>query len=154
MPKTSAGILLYRGSAGSLSVLLAHPGGPFWAARDAGAWTIPKGELDAGEEPLAAARREFAEELGREPMGDPWLLGEIRQKAGKRVIAYALEGDFEPAALHSNTFDMEWPPRSGRMRAFPEVDRVAWMFLPEAHEKILDSQRPLLDLLANATIKH
>jgi predicted NUDIX family NTP pyrophosphohydrolase len=142
---------MYRRSADRLSVLLAHPGGPFWAARDAGAWTIPKGELDAGEDPLAAALREFAEELGDTPEGEPWALGEIRQRGGKRVIAYALEGDFDVAALRSNTFEMEWPPRSGRLRAFPEIDRVAWLSLPQAREKILESQQPLLDLLERAT---
>jgi predicted NUDIX family NTP pyrophosphohydrolase len=150
MAKTSAGILLYRGAADGLSVLLAHPGGPFWAARDAGAWSIPKGELDPGEDPRAAAVREFIEELGHAPPGEPWPLGEIRQRGGKRVIAYALEGDFDVAALRSNTFEMEWPPRSGRTQAFPEVDRAAWMLMPRAREKILPSQLPLLDLLADA----
>ena len=142
---------MYRRSGPDLSVLLVHPGGPFWASRDAGAWTIPKGELDPGEEPLSAALREFTEELGSHPGGDAWLLGEIRQRAGKRVIAYALEGDFDVATLSSNRFEMEWPPRSGRMQAFPEVDRAAWMSLDQAAAKILPSQQPLLDQLARLT---
>lgn len=139
---------MYRRSAPGLSVLLTHPGGPFWASRDSGAWTIPKGELDPNEDSQAAALREFAEELGSPPSGIPWLLGEIRQRGGKRVIAYAVEGDFDVTTLRSNTFEMEWPPRSGRMRSFPEADRAAWMPLQQAREKILESQRPLLDLLA------
>ncbi|AOB31776.1 hypothetical protein AKI39_15325 [Bordetella sp. H567] len=151
MPKTSAGILMYRRSPSGLSVLLAHPGGPFWASRDTGAWTIPKGELDPAEDAQAAALREFAEELGQLPQGIPWLLGDIRQRGGKRVIAYAVEGDFDVATVRSNTFEMEWPPRSGRVQAFPEVDRAAWMPLDQAGEKILPSQKPLLDLLARMT---
>lgn len=142
---------MYRRSGPDLSVLLVHPGGPFWASRDTGAWTIPKGELDPGEDPLSAALREFTEELGSHPGGDPWLLGEIRQRAGKRVIAYALEGDFDVATLSSNRFEMEWPPRSGRMQAFPEVDRAAWMSLDQAAAKIIPSQQPLLDQLARLT---
>ena len=151
MPKTSAGILMYRRLPSGLSVLLAHPGGPYWARRDAGAWTIPKGELDPGEDAQAAALREFAEELGRLPEGMPWLLGEIRQRGGKRVIAYAIEGDFDVATVRSNTFEMEWPPRSGRIQAFPEVDRAAWMSLDQAGEKMLQNQQPLLELLARMT---
>ncbi len=156
MAKASAGILMYRvsgapagaGRGAEPSVLLVHPGGPYWRGRDAGAWSIPKGEIDAGEDPLAAAVREFREELGAAP-GEPLVpLGEIVQRGGKRVIAFAVAGDFDVAALRSNTFEMEWPPRSGRLQVFPEVDRAAWLSLPRAREKILESQRPLLDRLA------
>jgi predicted NUDIX family NTP pyrophosphohydrolase len=148
MTKRSAGILLYKRLGGELLVLLAHPGGPFWQKRDYGAWTIPKGEFDAGEAPEDAARREFREELGVEAVGTLQPLGEIIQKGGKRVIAFALEGDFDAAALRSNTFEIEWPPRSGRMQAFPEVDRVQWISLSVAREKLLPSQIALLDRLA------
>ncbi|MEA2142731.1 MAG: hypothetical protein QOI64_1161 [Solirubrobacteraceae bacterium] len=147
---TSAGLLLFREREdGALEVLLGHMGGPFWARRDEGAWSIPKGELDPGEEPLAGARREFAEELGHAPPDGPVLeLGEIRQKAGKRVIAFALQGDFDPAAIVPGTFEMQWPPRSGRMQAFPEVDRVAWLDLTTAAAKIVRGQVALLARLA------
>jgi predicted NUDIX family NTP pyrophosphohydrolase len=148
MTKLSAGILLYKRRDGELLVLLAHPGGPFWEKRDYGAWTIPKGEFDTGEAPEDAARREFREELGVEAVGTLQPLGEIIQKGGKRVIAFALEGDFDAAALRSNSFQIEWPPRSGRMQAFPEVDRVEWMALSVAREKLLPSQIALLDRLA------
>jgi predicted NUDIX family NTP pyrophosphohydrolase len=146
----SAGILLHRRRGGALEVLLAHPGGPFWARRDDGAWTIPKGLVEAGETPEAAARREFREELGAEPTGTLVLLGGIRQRGGKHVEAFALEGDFDIAALRSNTFELEWPPRSGRRQTFAEVDRVAWMDLATARIKILDAQRALLDRLEDA----
>ena len=146
---TSAGLLLFRERDGELEVLLGHMGGPFWARKDAGAWSIPKGELDAGEDPRAGALREFAEELGQPPPdGEPIALGEIRQKAGKRVIAFALRGDFDPADLRPGTFEMQWPPRSGRMERFPEIDRVAWMRLPEATEKVVRGQVALLERLA------
>jgi predicted NUDIX family NTP pyrophosphohydrolase len=148
MAKTSAGILLYRRCEDAPCVLLIHPGGPFWASRDAGAWSIPKGEIDPGESPREAALREFAEELGAMASGEPWPLADIRQRGGKRVIAFALEGDFDVATLRSNTFDMEWPPRSGRIRSYPEVDKAAWLTLSQAHDKILESQRPLLEALA------
>jgi len=147
MSKRSAGILLYKRSAGELLVLLAHPGGPFWQKRDLGAWTIPKGELDSGEVPEDAARREFREELGIDATGPLQPLGEVTQKGGKQVTAFALEGDFDVSALRSNTFEVEWPPRSGRVAAFPEVDRVEWMTLIGAREKILPSQAPVLDRL-------
>jgi predicted NUDIX family NTP pyrophosphohydrolase len=152
MTKRSAGILLYKRPGGELLVLLAHPGGPFWQKRDYGAWTIPKGEFDAGELPEDAARREFREELGVDAVGTLQPLGEIIQKGGKRVIAFALEGDFDAAALRSNTFEIEWPPRSGRIQAFPEVDRVVWMALPVAREKLLPSQVELLDRLAGLQV--
>src|SRR5438270_12301935 len=151
MAAVSAGILLYRRRAGEVEVLLVHPGGPFWSRRDAGAWSIPKGEHPAGEEPLLAARREFAEELGVQPPdGPPEDLGEIRQKAGKRVRAWALEGDLDAGAITSNTFELEWPPRSGRMIEVPEVDRAEWFSIEQAGERINPAQAELLDRLAAA----
>jgi predicted NUDIX family NTP pyrophosphohydrolase len=151
MPTTSAGLILFRERDGTLEVLLGHMGGPFWARKDAGAWSIPKGELDDGEEPLAGALREFAEELGHAPPGTPTIeLGEIRQRAGKRVVAFAVEGDFDPEQLLPGTFELQWPPGSGRRQSFPELDRVAWFDLPTAKEKIVQSQIPLLERLAGA----
>jgi len=147
MAARSAGIILYRTVAGELQVLLAHPGGPFWRRRDAGAWMIPKGEVGADESAEQAARREFAEELGSAAVGTLQPLGELVQKGGKRVIAFALAGDFDSATLRSNTCEIEWPPRSGRRLAIPEIDRVEWMPLAVAREKILPSQTPLLDRL-------
>jgi predicted NUDIX family NTP pyrophosphohydrolase len=147
--KRSAGILLHRRRGGAHEVLLVHPGGPFWANKDAGAWSIPKGEYEDGEEPRAAALREFAEELGTPPPdGELVALGEVRQRSGKVVTAWALAGDADADVVRSNTFTMEWPPRSGEMREFPEVDRAAWFSLDEAHERILPAQAPLLDRLA------
>jgi predicted NUDIX family NTP pyrophosphohydrolase len=147
--KRSAGILLHRRRAGAHEVLLVHPGGPFWANKDAGAWSIPKGEYEDGEEPRAAALREFAEELGTPPPdGELVALGEVRQRSGKVVTAWALAGDADADTMRSNTFTMEWPPRSGEMREFPEVDRAAWFSLDEARERILPAQAPLLDRLA------
>ena len=148
---TSAGLELFRerGADGALEVLLGHMGGPFWARKDEGAWSIPKGELEPDEDPLAGARREFAEELGHAPPDGPVIeLGEIRQKAGKRVIAFAVQGDFDPADIVPGTFELEWPPRSGRRQAFPEVDRVAWFDLPTAAAKIVRGQVALLERLA------
>jgi predicted NUDIX family NTP pyrophosphohydrolase len=145
--KRSAGLLLYRRRAGQLEVFLVHPGGPFWAKKDAGAWTIPKGEIDEGEDELAAARRETSEETGFTPEGEFVALSPIRQKAGKVVVAWAIEAECDPAQLRSNLFSMEWPPRSGRMAEFPEVDRGAWFSLDEARGKLLESQLPLLDSL-------
>ncbi len=151
MPVRSAGILLYRGSGPAVEVLLVHPGGPFFARQDAGVWGIPKGECAAGEEPLDGARREFAEETGHALAGVPSVdLGEIRQGSGKIVRAWAIEGDLDADRITSNTFVLEWPPRSGRQQAFPEVDRAAWLGLDAAAEKILAAQRPLLDRLARA----
>jgi predicted NUDIX family NTP pyrophosphohydrolase len=147
---TSAGLLLFRAAPGGVEVLLVHPGGPYWAKKDAGAWSVPKGELEPDEEPLSAARREAREEIGAAPEGPFLPLGEVRQKAGKRVVAWAARADFDPAALRSVTFEMEWPPRSGRRQAFPEVDRAAWFSLEEARNRILEGQRPLLDALARA----
>jgi predicted NUDIX family NTP pyrophosphohydrolase len=148
----SAGILLYRRTGDELQVLLVHPGGPFWRKRDAGAWSIPKGEYDAGEDAEAAARREFAEELGVVLSGRLQPLGEVRQAGGKRVTAFALESDLDVAAIRSNEFELEWPPRSGRIQRFPEIDRAAWFPLPLAREKIIAGQRPLLDLLRKPAV--
>jgi predicted NUDIX family NTP pyrophosphohydrolase len=157
VPKTSAGILVFRRSPQqTLEVLLAHPGGPFWAKKDDGAWTIPKGELGDSEDPLLAARREFEEEMGQPIDGEFIPLGEVTQAGGKRVIAWAIEGDFDPARLKSNLFTTEWPPRSGQTQAFPEVDRAAWFDPATARRKILKGQLPFIDRLlalkANATV--
>ncbi len=149
--RTSAGILLYRRAAGRLEVLLAHPGGPYNAAKDHGHWTIPKGELDHPGEPLlVVARREFLEETGHEA-GDatPLELGEIHQKSGKRVVAWAIEGDLDPALAQSNTFEMEWPPGSSRVELFPEIDRVAWFDPAEARVRLKEAQVPFLERLAD-----
>ncbi len=147
MPQTSAGILLFQRRDDGLVVLLAHPGGPFWRNRDEGAWSIPKGELSPGESAEAAARREFTEETGMTPQGELLPLGVIRQRSGKQVEAFALEGDFDVDALRCNHFEMEWPPRSGTMASFPEIDRVAWFALAEARRRILSGQVDLLDRL-------
>jgi predicted NUDIX family NTP pyrophosphohydrolase len=145
---TSAGILLYRRTNGRLEVLLAHPGGPFFARKDAGHWTIPKGEVDPGEDLLDVARREFEEETGHAvPDGALVDLGSIVQKGGKIVRAWGAEGDLDPAAAVSNTFELEWPPRSGRIETFPEVDRVAWFAADEARARIRDTQAALIDRL-------
>jgi len=138
---------MYRRQGNRLEVLLMHPGGPFWARKDLGAWSIPKGEYEDGEEPLRAAVREFIEETGLEPRGSFLELAPVRQKGGKIVSAWAFEGDCDPGSLRSNTFSLEWPPRSGRMKEFPEVDRAAWYDLDEAREKILPSQIPFLEEL-------
>ena len=144
--RLSAGILLFRERDGRLEVLLGHPGGPFFAKKDEGFWTVLKGEADPGEGLQAVARREFAEETGSQPPDGTMLeLGEIRQKGGKTVVAWALAGDLDPDTARSNTFEMEWPPRSGRRRAFPEIDRVQWFDLKTARRKILPAQVPLLD---------
>ena len=146
----SAGILLFRDGEGAIEVLLAHPGGPFWAKKDDGAWTVPKGEVAEGEDLLAAAQREFAEETGFAPLGETIALGSIRQRSGKVVHAFAVRGDFDVSKLESNTFSIEWPPRSGRREEFPEVDRAAWFTLEDARRKILPAQAALLDRLAAA----
>ncbi|HLH52793.1 MAG TPA: NUDIX domain-containing protein [Verrucomicrobiae bacterium] len=148
MAKQSAGLLLYRKRHGQLEFLLVHPGGPFWKNKDLGAWTIPKGEIAPGEEPLAAARREVREELGFEPEG-PWVeLIPIQQKAGKQVSAWAVETNWDPSALKSNTFKLEWPPRSGNFQDFPEVDQAAFFSLERARTRINPAQIPLLEDLA------
>ncbi len=148
MPQRSAGILLYRRRHAAIEVLLVHPGGPFWAKKDDGAWSIPKGEYQSGEDPLAAARREFQEETGAgAPEAEAIALGSFRQPSGKIVDAWAIEGDFDPAALRSNTFTLEWPPRSGRIREVPEVDRAAWLAPEQAARKLLKGQRPILEAL-------
>lgn len=148
MPKTSAGLLMYRLRPGGPEVLLVHPGGPFWRNKDRGAWSLPKGEAEGDEDLLAAGRREFEEELGLKAAGAFLELHPVRQKAGKTVHAWAFEGDCDPAAIVSNTFTMEWPPRSGRQAAFAEIDRAAFFPLDEAREKINAGQVPLLDELA------
>ncbi|HEU0015719.1 MAG TPA: NUDIX domain-containing protein [Longimicrobium sp.] len=143
----SAGMVLYRRRDGKVEVMLAHPGGPFWKNKDDGAWTIPKGVLDAGEEPLAAAAREFQEETGIRPVPPFLPLGSIRQKAGKVVHAWAWEGDADPACITSNVSRTEWPRGSGRILTFPEVDRCAWFDLPTARQKLIAAQAELIDRL-------
>jgi predicted NUDIX family NTP pyrophosphohydrolase len=147
MPQHSAGILLYRHRSGGVEVLLVHPGGPFWANKDEGVWSIPKGVYEPDEDALAAAKREFAEETGAQLEGEAASLGSFRQSTAKIVDAWAVEGDFDPATLKSNTFTLEWPPRSGRMREVPEVDRAAWFAPEEAARKLLKGQRPILEAL-------
>jgi len=149
--RTSAGILLWRRKGGRLEVLLGHNGGPFWAKKDHGHWTVLKGEAEPGEELEAVARREFAEETSHElPEGPMIGLGEITQKSGKLVVAWAVEGDLDPAAAVSNTFEMEWPPRSGRLQQFPEIDRVEWFAPDEARRRLKAAQVPFLDRLEEA----
>jgi predicted NUDIX family NTP pyrophosphohydrolase len=143
-PKQSAGLLLFRRRSGSLEVLLVHPGGPFWARKDDGAWSIPKGEVDEHEDALAAARREVAEETGARPSGPFISLAPLHQRSGKIVHVWAVESEFDPSSLTSNLFEMEWPPRSGRRRSFPEVDRADWFDLATASRKILASQGSVL----------
>jgi predicted NUDIX family NTP pyrophosphohydrolase len=146
--KRSAGILLYRLPDGAPEVLLVHPGGPFWARRDAGAWSVPKGEYEDADEPLAAARREFEEETGTAlETGELLELGDVKQKNGKVVSAWAAEGDLDPDTVHSNTFTMEWPPRSGRTAEFPEIDRAGWFGIDEARGKLNPAQAEFLDRL-------
>jgi predicted NUDIX family NTP pyrophosphohydrolase len=149
MAVQSAGILLWRRADAGLEVFVAHMGGPFWARKDAGAWSIPKGEYDADEDPLEAARREFAEEIGVDaPPHDYTLLGEFRQSSGKVVTAYAAESDFAVEHVRSNTFAVEWPPKSGRIQEFPEVDRAEWMPLADAEWRLVKGQVALLGALA------
>jgi predicted NUDIX family NTP pyrophosphohydrolase len=150
--RQSAGILLYRRVHGRLEVLLVHPGGPFWAKKDLGAWTIPKGEYTEDESPEQAARREFAEETGvtLESSDELLPLGEVKQKSGKLVRAFAVQMDFDPNELRSNTFELEWPPRSGRRIEVPEVDRAEWFDLDEASRRIIEAQRPFLERLREA----
>jgi predicted NUDIX family NTP pyrophosphohydrolase len=153
MPKLSAGLLVFREGAAGIEVLLVHPGGPFWANRDNGAWSIPKGEYEPGEDPLEVARREFLEELGVEPP-DPAAavpLGEVRQSNGKVVTAWALPGDVDVSLVRSNTFTMEWPPRSGRVQEFPEVDRAGWFDPVTARRKLITAQAAFVDRLLGGT---
>jgi predicted NUDIX family NTP pyrophosphohydrolase len=147
MPVQSAGILLFRHSPTGAEVLLVHPGGPFWARRDEGAWSIPKGEHDEGEAAVDAARREFEEETGSPAPEQLVELGAVRQKSGKHVQAWAGEGDLDADAIRSTNFELEWPPRSGRMQTFPEVDRAGWFDLDEARRKLLPAQVPFVDRL-------
>ena len=147
MAKRSAGLLMYRRQNSRLELFLVHPGGPFWAKKDLGAWSVPKGEYGEAEDPLEAARREFTEETGFAADGDFLDLGTIRQAGGKLVSVWAVEGDCDPAQLRSNTCMIEWPPRSGRQMEIPEVDRAAWFSIDEARERILKAQAPVIDLL-------
>ncbi|HZR77500.1 NUDIX domain-containing protein [Bradyrhizobium sp.] len=145
MPIRSAGILVFRRRQGKIEVLLAHPGGPYWRNKDAGAWSIPKGECGPGESPEVAARREFREELGIEPVGTMFPLPEVRQRGGKIVTAFALEMDVNAETAHSNEFEIEWPPRSGQFMRFPEIDRTEWFDLASAYGKINLAQKALLE---------
>ena len=147
MKKLSAGILLFRRRNSEVEVFLVHPGGPFWAKKDAGVWSVPKGEYGEGEDALAAAKREFEEETGAAIDGNFLPLGELKQPSGKVISAWALEHDLDPALLRSNTFTLEWPPKSGKMQEFPEVDRAAWFTLPAAEQKIHPAQRAFLERL-------
>lgn len=149
MSKVSAGLVMYRRRDGRLEVLLVHLGGPFWAKKDAGAWFIPKGEINPGEEELAAAQREFEEETGLRPEGALLPLGSVKHKTGKKVLAWTFEGDCDPASLRSNTFQMEWPPRSGKTREFPEIDRAAFFTLDAAREKMHPAEFEFLPRLAD-----
>jgi predicted NUDIX family NTP pyrophosphohydrolase len=147
MPKRSAGLILYRRLNSELNVFLVHPGGPFWSKKDLGAWSIPKGEYIEGEDPLEVAKREFEEETGLAPAGSFLALGDLKQPSGKIVSAWAFEGDFDPHNLKSNTFMMEWPPRSGRQIEVPEVDRGCWYSIEDARLRLLPGQRAFLDRL-------
>lgn len=144
--KTTAGLLLYR-RRGELEVFLVHPGGPFWAKKDLGAWSLPKGELDEGEDPLQAAKREFTEETGFPIDGEFRRLDPVKQSGGKIVQAWAIEADCDPAQIRSNLFSLEWPPKSGKTQEFPEVDRAGWFTIPEARQRIIAAQRGFLDQL-------
>ena len=148
MAKVSAGILLFRRRPAGVEVMLVHPGGPFWAKKDLGAWSIPKGLADEGEDLLAAAKREFLEETGTAVEGEFLDLGAFRQPGGKTIMAFACEADFDPAALRSNTFSLEWPPRSGKTAEFPEVDKAAWWSIAEALEMATKGQKPIIAALA------
>ena len=148
MPQLSAGIMMHRGKPGAREVFLVHPGGPYWKNKDDGAWSIPKGLHEESEDPLAAAKREFEEETGIAVDGSFVPLGRFKQPSGKIVTAFALEGNFDAARIQSNSFTLEWPPKSGRMREFPEVDRAAWFPLDEACVKIAKGQRPILAAFA------
>ncbi len=148
MPKMSAGLLMYRRLRGIPEVFLVHPGGPFWSKKDAGAWSIPKGEYTAGEDPFEVAKREFREETGFEASGEFVPLTPCKQPSGKIIVAWTFEGDCDASAVKSNTFSMEWPPRSGRHQEFPEVDRAGWFTLPEAKQKIVKGQSGFVEELS------
>ena len=149
--KTSAGILLYRRGEAGLEVLIGHMGGPFWERKDAGAWSIPKGEMQEGENTLAVAKREFAEELGSPPPEEPYLeLGEVRQASGKRVIVFAAQGDLDTASVRSNNFELEWPRGSGQIQEFPEIDRAAWLSIAQARERLIPAQASFVERLEQA----
>jgi predicted NUDIX family NTP pyrophosphohydrolase len=151
MAKLSAGLLLYRVTDDGVEVLIGHPGGPFWARKDEGAWSIPKGEYDEGEDPWVAAQREFEEELGKQPPDGPRIdFAPLKQPSGKIITAFAVRGDLDLEGTFSNTFELEWPKGSGKIREFPEIDRVAWLSVTEANIKLLKGQRPLLDRLTAA----
>jgi predicted NUDIX family NTP pyrophosphohydrolase len=147
VPKHSAGVLMYRRRGGALEVFLVHPGGPFWAGKDLGSWSLPKGEFTPGEDPLAAARREFQEETGGAEAGEFMPLTALRQPSGKIISAWAVEGDLDAGAVQSNTFSLEWPPRSGQYQEFPEIDRAGWFTLQAAREKIIKGQMGFLEEL-------
>ena len=147
MPRTSAGLALFRRAAAGIEMLLVHPGGPVWKNRDEGAWSFPKGEFTEGEDPLTVARRELEEETGCSADGSFMPLGTVKQAGGKVVHLWAVEGDCDASAIRSNTFTMEWPPRSGRRQAFPEVDRAGWFGADDARRKLLEGQRPFVDRL-------
>jgi predicted NUDIX family NTP pyrophosphohydrolase len=153
MAKQAAGILLFRRGTAGIEVLLAHPGGPLWARKDYGSWTIPKGQFTDGELPLDAAKREFEEEMGTAPSGDFQPLGTLKQPSGKIIHVWAAESNFDAASVKSNLFSMEWPPKSGRMGEFPEVDRAGWFSIDQARIKILKGQAPFLDRLLEMTNK-
>ena len=153
MPKRSSGILMYRQPLAGIELLLVHPGGPLWAKKDWGAWSIPKGEYSGDEDPLTVAKREFEEETGARPEGDFLALGNVVQAGRKIVTAWAVEGDFDPATLKSNEFELEWPPRSGRKASFPEVDRAQWFSPAEARRKILPAQSEFIARLLTAVTK-
>lgn len=151
--KQSAGLLVFRGRGAALEVLLVHPGGPFWAKKDDGAWFLPKGEIEPDEDPLAAAYREFREELGLEPpIGEPVALGSVKNKGGKQIQAWALEGDLDLAGFRSNTFSLEWPPRSGKQREFPEVDRAQYFGIEQAVQKMHEAELPLVQRLVQSLV--
>ena len=153
MAKLSAGLIMYRFVEGRLQVLLVHPGGPYWRNKDIGAWSIPKGEYLEPEDPFAAAIREFTEETGQIPVGDFIVLTPVRQAGGKEVSAWAFEGEFDTSNLNSNTFDAEWPPHSGQIKRFPEIDRAAWFDIDEAKHRLLNGQVPLVEELETICAK-
>lgn len=154
MAKQSAGLLMFRRPEGAVEVLLVHPGGPFWKNKDDGAWTFPRGEVEPGEDLEIAARREFQEETGHIAEGPPFPLGSIRQKSGKTIYAWAIEGDVDPATINSNTFTIEWPPKSGKQVEFPEIDRAEFFDLPFARQKIRPDERPFLVALVEFLSAH